>query len=1616
VELAQRTLEDTLRDEFILHHQVDCKSALEFLNSGNKVDVVLTDYLLPDGSGMDLLKKIKRMATPPAVIFVTGQGDEQLAVDALKEGAADYIVKQSDYLHRLPIVITNAINLHNYEIERIAKSNMEARYQSLVEHIPAVVFLDDVDDLETTLYINPRIEDLTGFTVDEWLTDPNVWENNIYPADRNRVLELDQASHRSGTHFQIEYRFLRKDKKVVWIREDTTRIDSAEGIPLFWQGILIDITDEKANETALQRQLQELTILNGVTAAGVDADSEDEVVERIVTLSTTIFNEVCGVLLLNEEGTLLTPHPSYFGANVSNWQDGVPVTEGITGRSVLTESTINLGDVSIDPDYVVIANGINSELCVPIRVNRKIIGVINVESSQPNAFTESDEELLISIASGLGAAIENIRLFNEERRRTSELNVLFEISKSLNQSLEPGVVALDLLMIMDTLLGYEYSAIYLLDEPQKTLIPTAISPKALNHEIYVQTPEEFISEARAIGIGIMGWVAKNGKPFRSSDVSKEPMYFPVIKDIQSELCVPLIARNKTIGVINVESPNRNVFSQQDEDLLITIANSAAVALDNARLFEAEKSRRKEAEILREATTALNSHIEMDPLLDQILTSAMDIVPYDSASIFLRDKSDTMKIIAVGGSYNGKNLIGMAVPEKAKWVNAVISHKPIIVNDTRMDPEFEIWEGSENIRCWMGIPMTSQDVVIGFINFDSYETNSFTEEDATLAQIFANSAAVVLQNAIRVNTEREQLKREASLLELMRITTSTLEVDQVVDIILNKLIELIPSDAGTIQLLQGNNLVVTAAKGFKSNRKMVGRVFPLDTYPVNRIVAESKRPYIINNIEKDDLFLTVEGFTFTTSFLAIPLIYKDKLIGIATLDSRIENRFAPEDIQFAITIGNQAAIAMENARLYQEAIQASGRREALHKISQEIIRFNQEPEQIYRAIHESTKNLMPCDAFLISLINIKERSYEYVYAVEVDTRYDLGRSSTNEISLPKHVIDAGASIIIKDENEITKHGFSRIGSSPKIQSIVAAPLQVREKIIGIVAVQSYQPNAFGEEEKSLLEMLATHAATAIDNMELYTETQRRLLEFETINRVSKALRMTQSQREMFNVLLEESLSILKAEDGSVWIFDPVEGILKQRKAKGAADLLQAKKVRYTEGIVGYVFTSGQAYTSMDLIHDKKLNQLNKSGLRPGFGGIFIPIQSTAGILGVLAIHVETHRINSENIGILSTLAEIAGNAIHRADLFDQSMEQVRKLTTLRDIDSAINSSTDLRVTLSILADHAINHLKVDAVDILLYHPELQSLSFFCSAGFYSSTPPRTSIRTGEWLAGRVAINGKMVHIPDLQEVKDFEQARFIQQENFHAYIGVPVIVKGQIKGVFEVFNRSHLSINEDWQQFLLTLAGQAAIAIDNSQLFDNLQKSNDDLKRAYDITLEGWARALELRDRETEGHTRRVTDLTMKLAQHMGIRDDELENIYRGVLLHDIGKMGVPDHILRKTGSLSDSEVAEMRKHPQYAYDLLYPIQYLRPAIDIPYCHHEHWDGSGYPRGLKGESIPLAARIFSVVDIWDALLSNRPYRDAWPREKVISYIKDISGELLDPQIVDIFLGLIEGQKV
>jgi len=1523
VELTQRTLEENLPDSFVLRHAESVKAALKILETESDIDLVLTDLRLPDGSGLDLLKRVKELPTPPAVVLVTGQGDEQIAVTALKAGAADYLVKEGNYLNRLPPAINNAVAQNLLVRKQAALIAAEHRYRVLVEQLPAAVYTESYDEINSVQYTSPQIKEISGFTPGEWLSDSRFWLTRVHPDDLEMVIKNSQAAYQSLTDFNLEYRILHRDGGIAWVRDVAKIVLNDQGQPDYWQGILFDITGEvaaqvtlkaseerfrrifhstpiatcvvtvedgcfidanqafqhlvglqlenligrtsielgfwqsnqnrddfivrlkehgnnlqgieiryanvpngprdtlgfyelieldgkasllamfydvteqnkaqkalqterdfalqvlnnmgqglividktnkfeyvnpayanmigfavedfinrspiefvappdhllfnqelqrrregipstyelhlnhkdrhevpvvitgvprqkngeldgaiavvtdltiqKQTEQALERQIKELTTLHAVATAAAESLVEDEIIRKITLAVSQIYSEVCGILLLDKTGTVLTPHSSYIGANISNWQHGYPTSEGVTGRSITTGKIIRTGNISNEPGYIEIAAGIMSELCVPIRVHERVIGVINVESKSVDAFTSHDEDFLITVASGMGTALEKLRLFDEEQKRAREFAVLYATTSKL-------IAKWDLQGLLETvlsqaieLLNSSGGVIYLYDPSQNNLVMAVSRSLIMQSNIRLE-----------LGEGMAGRVAESRLPLIIDDYQSwenRSDKFAGIK-IRAVIQVPMQYGGELIGVLDVFEADESTrkFSEADTRLLALFAAQAASAIENVRLFEAEKKRRQEAEALRQAATIISSTLDPDTVAKEILTALKQIIQYDNGSVFIQE-GDKLRIAMTLGYPHAEQLKNLSFPTDSNFFQIIQSTgQPLIIRDAQNDSRFKKWGETYNIHGWMVVPLVSRGRVIGAITLDSAQAGAFDE------------------------------------------------------------------NAGNI----------------------------------------------------------------------------------------------------AMALAHQAAAAIDNARLYDE-------------------------------------------------------------------------------------------------------------------------------------------------------------------------TQHRLQELEIINRVSTSLRLAQSTDEILATLLDETLQLINFSRGSIWLHEPNNNTLSQRVTRGIETKLKYTTLKSGEGIVGHVFSSGEKYITPDLKNDMLLFPDNKESIVSGLSGICIPIKSTVGTLGVMIVALEAGRQITSEINLLTILAEITGNAIYRAELFEQSQEQIHRLTTLRDIDSAIASSTDLRVTLNILMDHTLKHLKIDAADIMLYHPELQSLTYLCSAGFNNPSPSRPLMRVGEGLAGQVVMNGGIEQVADLRVSNEVKRDPMLAREGFVTYIGIPLIVKGQIKGVFEIFHRALFTPNAEWMQFLQTLAGQAAIAIDNAQLFDHLQRSNQEVTQAYDTTLEGWARALELRDRETEGHTRRVTELTMQLARYMGISDDDLVNMYRGVLLHDIGKMGVPDQILRKTGPLIETEWVEMRKHPEYAFNLLAPIPYLRPALDIPYCHHEHWDGSGYPRGLKGEQIPLAARIFSIVDIWDALLSDRPYRKAWPQEKVVQYLKDISGKDLDPKVVTAFLRMINAYK-
>lgn len=743
-------------------------------------------------------------------------------------------------------------------------------------------------------------------------------------------------------------------------------------------------------------------------------------------------------------------------------------------------------------------------------------------------------------------------------------------------------------------------------------------------------------------------------------------------------------------------------------------------------------------------------------------------------------------------------------------------------------------------------------------------------------------------------------------------------------------------------------------------------------------------------------------------------------------------FDPEDLALLQGLAGRVAQAISNAQLFEASRRQAVRTELVASVAHALSAAGTDFRSLLATTVRRTAEVLggTCVMALLSEDGLRlepvashdpDASDVETLPPEAEIRDPCPPECGGELAA--RVVETGRPLFIPDST-----GGARTPSPvPEFQSrlersgspsVLIVPLRAQGKVIGTLGLSREKGKArFTGEDQTFLAELADRSAMAVTNARLYEEARSRTEELSTLLSLATRLRKAQSPAELLPLALGEIGALVGADGGAVALSEPDGGPLRFVRGVGLLEPFTGLFLEGDGGACGVVRREGLPVVLADPVDGPGLPAGDALGSALG-PQAFVPLQSEAGLVGVLVV-VRLRRplprpFSRADVRLLSTCGEMVGNALRRMLLFEDSQRRLRFTEALRRIDLAIIGTTDARVPLQVVLEEVRNHLQVEAADVLLHDPRFHSLSWASGCGFGTPAVQHVVLRVGEGLSGLVALERRTVRIADLGagEVCPARDA-LLRNEGFVSYTGVPLVSKGQLLGVLEVFSRRPFEPDFEWLEALDVLAGQACLAIDNASMFDRLQRSRLDLELAYDETIEGWSRALDLRDNETEGHTQRVKEMTLRLARAMGFPEDELIQVQRGALLHDIGKMGVPDAILLKPGPLTEEEWRAMRHHPQLALELLSPIAYLKPAIDIPFAHHEKWDGTGYPRGRKGKQIPRAARIFAVADVWDALRSNRPYREGWPDETVLAHIESLSGTHFDPEVVAAFLEVCRG---
>ena len=746
----------------------------------------------------------------------------------------------------------------------------------------------------------------------------------------------------------------------------------------------------------------------------------------------------------------------------------------------------------------------------------------------------------------------------------------------------------------------------------------------------------------------------------------------------------------------------------------------------------------------------------------------------------------------------------------------------------------------------------------------------------------------------------------------------------------------------------------------------------------------------------------------SSELCVPISVNGQVFGVLNTEAKKRAAFSVSDEQLLSTVADQLAVALQKSRLYkaekERRIEAETQREASALLTTSL-----DLDEVLKSILTGLNKVIISDNSSIHLFDM-----DCVRVVASsgfsDTEDPIGFSYEIENQLVQDIVNSKTPLVIEDaaiDPRFEYFGFI----NPR--GWMGIPLIEKDTVFGILTVDSVLPNAYKPEDAEIIKLFANNAAAAIVKARLFEDEKKRRLGAEIQQEISSTLTRTLDMKVMLeNILISmqrgldfDSAGILLQENGYLKIV-ATHGILKSDKVNNR--LVSKDHAFYQE-----ILKTKSVLILENVENDDRFEDFGIDEEIQGWMGVPLIDQGT--IYGYVSFDSKIPGKFTHEMGrSAQVLVNQTSAAITKVRLFEETQLSLKRLEALHDIDHIITSSVDLSFAIKQIMQIIVSQLEIDTASVVLYDSNNLTFKPVDTVGLSHNSNSQRYFGNG--YVTKVALERKILRVEDKDElIRHFSNDSDFIREGYSAYIGIPLIAKGDIKGVLELFQRSPLEDSNEWNGFLQAMATQLAIAIDNSQMFDNLQKSNIELSHAYDATIKGWAQALELKDMETEGHSRRVVDLTLELAQVLGISAEKIVHVRRGALLHDIGKMGVPDAILHKPGKLTEEEWEIMREHPTYAMEWLSSIDYLEPALDVPYCHHEKWDGSGYPQGLRGEEIPLSARIFALVDVWDALRSDRPYRKAWSKEKTIAHIQEQSGKHFDPMVVEKFLKLLKNEE-
>ena len=1452
-----------------------------------------------------------------------------------------------------------ATDITNQKKFQAALEEAESRYRSLVEEVPAAVYTQDLEDnLNRGIYISPQVEMISGYSAAEWMETYGFWPGIIHPDDRHLYIEENDRTNKTLETFDLEYRIIARDGRIVWLR-DISRVAHDEcGKPLHWQGILLDITERKLAEKKIEASEERYRTLVEEASDGI-----------FISDANGNYKEV------NSSGCAMLGHSREEILNM-NMRDLLPPEEIQTkplrlselrnGNTIITQRNLRKKDGSL----------LTVEINAKSLTDGKMLGIVRditerIQADEVRLQEQKRFQLLIE------NSMDAIGLYSAEGTILYESPAIEKMIGFLPQEME-GEKIFDFLHSDD--LEQTHKTLQILQDTPGT---TVLFETRHLHKNGTYRWLEFNMSNRLQEPGIQALVAN----FR--DVTERKLAENALQESESQY--RRLVEHSPYGIA-VHSQGVLVYLNQAGARLLGVKKAEELYGTPILDFVHPDSRPKASKRLEE----VNNGKEAAPLEQKFLRKDGTAVDVESVAYPFTYQNKPAVQVVVRDLTEQKQVEKAMQASEERFSKAFLASPIPICITTLEDGTFvDVNEAYLKLSKWKREdvighraqelsfykPGDREQFISRLLNHEimqGEERKFFTSGNDTLdVAAFHELIEIGGQTCILSMFYDETGQKQAE--ELIRVNEEKLRA--IVEHTRNIYYSYTPDHMLTYMSEQTRNIL-----GYEPEEALIDWQNLLTDHPVNQRglmltkkaidTGEPQEPYVLELKAKDGRNIWVE-------VRETPVVRDGKTISVVgaltditerkEAEERMERQLAELTVLHAVaTAGSQSDSENE---IIEKTTQIIGG--MLYPDNCGILLLN--PEGTMLLPHSSYRGSPPDDLM---------------------QGFSVSMGVTGRVAISGHPARL-------DDTAIDP---AFIETTAGIHSELCVPIRINQKIIGVLNAESRKFGAFDEEDERLMNTVAGALGTALERIRLFKAEQRQRQNAEHVREATAALTSTLKLPDLYDTILTSLEKIIQYDSASIAL-----------EKDGEMEIVAGRGFPENSRIIGKTLPANGKWRDLqssqhsiilaDAQLDSKFQDLEETPYIHGWLGIPMIVEDT--VIGF--INADSRQVNKyteEDAALGQTFANQAAMAIKNAFLYKSEQRRHQEAEKLRQAATAVASSLNLKEVLGLLLSALKDVVPFDTASIIL--PEDDQVRIVAVSGF----PDEAQIvdktyPSNDGLFDHIIASGQSLILEDAQLDSRFK--KWPASERIRGWLGVPMIARGQVIGFITLDSFTPGTFSPGDAELAQSFAHQASVAIENTRLFENLQKTNLELSQAYDTTLEGWGKALELRDKETQGHTLRVTNLTIKLARRMGCNIEQLIQIRRGVLVHDIGKMGVPDQILNKKGSLTKKEWEEMRKHPQYAFDLLYPIAYLRPALDVAYCHHERWDGTGYPRGLRDTQIPLAARIFTVVDVWDALLYERPYRKAWARKKIMKYIQDQAGIHFDPQVVKVFLQMMQEEQ-